>query len=158
MKALLFIIPLFLASAGHVGAQGGAKKTETRHEVTRTPVEKQLVRAIGLSWESNFAKALETVRSLYGRKGADQALILRAETAICAAQAANRLDTWEGSDFGKATPWWCGIEGSLWQKWETGKDGKVTIEPRDDVSIEYFDMIIEHSLKRLQRVSEKGTR
>ena len=72
MKALLFIIPLFLTFAGHGRAQGVAKKTETRHEVTRTPVEKQLVRAIGLSWQYDFAKALATVRSLYGRRGADQ--------------------------------------------------------------------------------------
>ncbi len=125
-------------------------------EPVRAPVEKELLRAIGKAWEHDFSRALEIIRSLYGRPDADQELILRAETAICAAQAANRLDTWEGSDFGKATPWFGGAE-TLWTDWEEQEDGSLIGTPRGDVSIQYFDMIIRHSLKRLKRVSNVTT-
>jgi len=159
MKAPILAISFAFASVILGSAQEETKKESP--VIVRTPIEKQLMRAIAQAWQYDFDKSLEIVRGLYGNRDADQGLILRAETAVCAAQAANRLDTWEGSDFGKATPWFNGFEGYLWMKWEEGDDGDVTIESRNDISIEYFDKIIEHSLERLRRVaaeqSEKTT-
>ncbi|MCB1203387.1 MAG: hypothetical protein KDN18_03940 [Verrucomicrobiae bacterium] len=120
-----------------------------------TETEKTLARAVGEAYDWNFDQALETVRSLYGQAGADQELVVVAESAICAARAANRLDMWEGSDFGRATPWFRSIGDipSAWISLEEREDGKTYIISRNDISIEYFNMIIQHSLKRLQRVS-----
>ncbi len=157
MKTLLSIILLLLSSAERGRTQEMADKAQVSSAATaRTSVEVQLMRAIGFSWKGDNVMALEIVRSLYGRADAEPLLILRAETAMCAVQAANRLDSWEGSDFGKATPWFGGLQGSLWSNWDTEAGGRVTIETGDDISIEYFDMIIEHSLKRLRRVSADG--
>ena len=132
-------------------------KNELGSKNGRSSTERELMRAITHSWRYEWDEALRVVHSLYGRDGVDQALILRAETAISAARAANRLDTWEGSDFGSATPWFGGIEWH-WTDWKQQQDGSTVGKPRDDLSIEYFDKIIEHSLNRLKRVSDSAAR
>ena len=152
MKMILILFAFGLASPNFVWCQDAQDGRSSTKE--RTAVERKLLLAIGMAdinWD--YQGALKVVRSLYGRADADQRLVLRAETALCAAQAANRLDTWEGSDFGKATPWTSTGMGTLWTDWKKGEDGSITGKPREDISIEYFDMIIDHSLKRLRSVS-----
>ena len=148
ITTLAFAVAFAVSIRGEEPAKNDLGSTDGR-----SPTERQLMRAVAHSWRYEWDEALGVVHSLYGRDGVDLALVLRAETAISAARAANRLDTWEGSDFGKATPWHGGID-SVWTDWKKKEDGSVVGTPRNYISIEYFDMIIEHSLNRLKRVSE----
>lgn len=90
----------------------------------------------------DYEKALELLASMQKSKDYNRQLIVKAETAIKLARVADRLDSWEGSDFSSATPWY-----SVEDVWEGDENGR-------KLNQDYFDSIIEHSVKRLEAVSK----
>lgn len=90
----------------------------------------------------DYEKALEMLASMQKLKDCNRQLIVKAETAIKLAQVADRLDSWEGSDFSCATPWY-----SVEDVWEGDGNGR-------KLNQDYFDSIIAHSVKRLEAVSK----
>lgn len=90
----------------------------------------------------DYEKALELLASMQKSKDYNRQLIVRAETAIKLARVADRLDSWEGSDFSSATPWYSADD--VWKRDGNGRE----------LNQDYFDSIIAHSVKRLEAVSK----
>ena len=140
---------MMFVGSGIVRAQA-AQSGEAKRKVPSASVEEQFLIAIDLFTQGKHEAAHNTLRAMYGRKDVEPELVLRAETAMAAARAADRIHIWEGSDFGRATPWGTGID--RWQS--AGDDGPTqTLQP-EFPSPEYFEVIISHSLRRIRYVTK----
>lgn len=111
----------------------------------RDQMSSKLMHVISVANSGRFDEAIDTLSAAHQAGELNDELYFRAELAIRLARIANQLDRWEGSDFGKATPWY-GV-GNF--------DKDLNKVPESFGEIAYFNKIIEHSIQRLEKVRNR---
>lgn len=97
----------------------------------------QVRRVVGLSLFGRAEEGLVLLHSLRATREIDGPFSVRLEVAVRLAMLADQYDVWEGSDFGRATPWVTDFD-----TWD-----EKAFDEKD------CDRVIHHSLNRLRDVA-----